>query len=240
MNPAPVLWIGRAQERAAAWSAAASSCGWHAHSLPLIGTKALPLPERHQNLVTGLCEEDTLFLTSAEAVRRFFAVVNKGGIVPNCRIAVVGPATAEALRAGSAECAGVEPCLIAPENTGASLAAAFIKAAPNPAAKRVFFGAQDPSPELGLALAAAELPITIVPAYHVVGLKGSPPPEGDLVLLFSPSGAESLGRRVACAAKHPVVAVGPTTAAAAHHADFTLRGVLASPHPSSLAAFLTA
>jgi uroporphyrinogen-III synthase len=235
---AAVLWIGRTQERAVRWSAAAKSCGWQAQALSLIGTQALPISDSEKAMVLALGSEDCLFLTSAEAVRQFFALHTKESVVSHCPIAVVGPTTAEALRKGTPTCAGIEPAFVAPDNTGESLAAVFLASAPNPAATRIFFGAQDPSPALGAALAAAGLPLHVVSAYHVVGLKGSPPPSGELVLLFSPSGVASLRKRVVKTGDHPVLAVGPTTAAAAQQAGFPLRGVLSRPHPSALTAFL--
>jgi uroporphyrinogen-III synthase len=238
MNSAPVLWIGRAQERAARWSAAAKSCGWQAQALPLIGVQTLPISAAEKAMVLALGPEDCLFLTSAEAVRQLFALHTKEGVDLRCPIAAVGPATAEALRQGTSMCAGLKPAFLAPENTGESLAKVFLASVPDPVRKRVFFGAQDPSPALGNTLAAAGLPLHLVSAYHVVGLKGSPPPSRELVLLFSPSGVASLRKRVVNASQHPVLAVGPTTAAAAQQAGFPLRGVLSRPLPSALEVFL--
>lgn len=238
MNLAPVLWIGRTQERATRWSAAAQSSGWRAQALPLIGTQALPISDSERAKVLALGPEDCLFLTSAEAVREFFKLHTEESVVSCCPVAVVGPTTAAALRKGTSSCAGIEPAFIAPHNTGESLAAAFLASAPNPSGTRIFFGAQDPSPALGAALAAAGLPLCVVSAYHVVGLKGPPPPSGELILLFSPSGVASLRKRVAKTGDHPVLAVGPTTAAAAQQAGFPLQGVLSRPHPSALTAFL--
>jgi len=238
MKHAPVLWIGRALERAACWSEAAQSCGYKAFALPLIGTKALPISASDRALVLGLGSKDYLFLTSAEAVRQYFVLNTEEGVIPRCRIAVVGPATASALRAGTSSITGIEPHLIAPENTGASLAKAFLASAPSRTAQQVFFGAKNPSPALGFTLAAGGLPLSVVSAYDVARLVGPPPPTGELVLIFSPSGAASLRKRVLQTSDHPVLAVGPTTATAAHQAGFPLRGVLARPHPSALIDFL--
>ena len=238
MKHAPVLWIGRALEQAARWAEAAQSCGCKALALPLIGTKALPISASDRALVLGLGAEDCLFLTSAEAVRQYFVLNTEEGVLPCCRIAVVGPATALSLRAGTSTIPGIEPDLNAPENTGASLANAFLASAPSRTAKLVFFGAQNPSPALGFTLAAGGLPLRVVAAYDIARLVGPPPPLGELVLLFSPSGVASLRKRVVQTSDHPVLAVGPTTATAAHQAGFPLRGVLARPHPSALIEFL--
>jgi len=238
MNAAPVLWIGRAQERAAPWSAAAVACGWRTHALSLIETTVLPLSTADRDLLASLRPDDTLFLTSAQAVRLWFEFITSLQQSPHCAIAVVGPSTAAALRSGTKLCPGVEPKWIAPQHTGASLAQSFLASAPRKDAKHVFFGAKQPRPELGNGLRAAGLTLTYVAAYHVATFSGPPPPSGELVLLFSPSGVSSLVERVQQASAHPVLAVGPTTAAAAEKNGFPVRGILASPQPSSLTAFL--
>lgn len=235
MNPAPVLWIGRAQERAARWSAAAGASGWQAKALPLIQSEALPFSAVDQALLSGLSACDTLFLTSVQAVTRFQEFITVCGVMPSCSIAVVGPATS---KAAADALNGREPDFIAPQHTGESLAALFLGSKPSAQAKRVFFGAKHPNPDLGEALTAAGLPLIYVAAYHVLGIPGPPPPKGELVLLFSPSGVASLLDRVEQVSAHPVLAVGPTTAAAAQRHGFPLRGVLAGPTPSSLTAFL--
>jgi uroporphyrinogen-III synthase len=235
MNAGPVLWIGRAQERAARWSVAAGAAGWQGQALPLIQTEALPLSAVDQALLSGLKESDTLFLTSVQAVARFKEFITVCDVMPSCSVAVVGPATANA---AVEALSGVEPDFIAPQHTGESLARLFLASKPSAQAKRVFLGAKHPNPDLGEALAAAGLPLIYVAAYHVLGIPGPPPPRGELVLLFSPSGVFSLLDRVEQVSAHPVLAVGPTTAAAVKKHGFPLRGVLASPTPSSLTAFL--
>mgnify|MGYP002639210179 CR=1 FL=1 len=235
MNAAPVLWIGRAQEGAASWSAAAVASGWHAQALPLIHAEALPLSAVDQALLGGLGENDTLFLTSAQAVRQYEKFITVCDALPSCSIAVVGPATAAAFAKAFDN---RPPDFLAPHHTGESLAELFLARKPSEQAKRVFLGAKHPNPDLGDVLAAAGLPLIYVAAYHVIGIPGPPPPSGELVLLFSPSGAASLFDRVEQVNAHPVLAVGPTTATAAQQHGFPLRGVLASPTPSSLTAFL--
>jgi len=235
MTETPVLWIGRTQKGAARWSAAAKNCGWQAHALPLIQTEALPISPVDEALLQGLVEQDTLFLTSAQAVTQLHEYITLHGAMPSCAIALVGPATA---RAAEMAFPGRQPDFLAPENNGASLAASFLAGKPSRKGKHVFFGAKHPNPDLGDALASAGMPLIFVAAYHVLGIPGPPPPRGELVLLFSPSGVASLLDRVEQASAHPVLAVGPTTAAAAEKSGFLLRGTLASPEPSSLTAFL--
>ncbi|MCP4092019.1 MAG: uroporphyrinogen-III synthase [Planctomycetes bacterium] len=235
MNAAPVLWIGRAQDRAARWSDAAQASGWQTQALPLIQSEALPISAVDQALLSGLGKEDTLFLTSVQAVKQFQEFITLCGGMPSCAVAVVGPATA---KAAAGILGGREPDFTAPQHTGESLAELFLASKPSAHSKRVFFGAKHPNPDLGGALAVAGLPLIFVAAYHVLGTPGPPPPSGELVLLFSPSGVASLLDRVEQVSAHPVLAVGPTTAAAAERNGFPLRGTLASPTPSSLTAFL--
>jgi uroporphyrinogen-III synthase len=79
-------------------------------------------------------------------------------------------------------------------------------------------------------LAAAEgarrlLPGDFLPLYRTVELTPARPPEGDLVLLMSPSAARAYAR---VDERVPVLAIGPQTAAEAEAQGLTLRSVAKS------------
>lgn len=235
MMAGSVLWIGRTAEKAAPWRAVAEASGWEARTLPLITTVPLEVGEAERRQLLSMCGEDTLFLTSALAVQRLVEVLD-GEPLPSTSYAVVGNATGSALQ--EARPAQVAPELTAPQGNGLSLARAFLATGPPEQGRRIFFGAKVPNPGLGEALHQAGLPVEHIPAYAVAVLEGPAPPEGQPILVFSPSGIRSLFGRTHLPSSHPVLAVGPTTADAARELGFPLRGVLDRPSPSSLTAHL--
>jgi uroporphyrinogen-III synthase len=121
------------------------------------------------------------------------------------RIAAIGPATADALRAG-----GLRVDLVARTHTQEGL--------------------RDELTEGRLLLAAAEgarrdvLDADFLPLYRTVELRPDAP-EGDVALLMSGSAARSLA---ATGARMPVVAIGPQTAAAARDVGLEVIAVAAS------------
>ncbi|MBV8064876.1 MAG: uroporphyrinogen-III synthase [Actinobacteria bacterium] len=130
---------------------------------------------------------DWLIVTSANGARE----LGRRGVTAN-RIAAIGPATAEALRAE-----GLPVDLVAATHTHEGLRAEL--------------------PPGRWLLAAAEgarrdvLDADFLPLYRTVELE-PPAPEGDLVVLMSGSAARALA---ATGARIPVVAIGPQTAAEA-------------------------
>ncbi|HET7567332.1 MAG TPA: uroporphyrinogen-III synthase [Gaiellaceae bacterium] len=116
-------------------------------------------------------------------------------VAPPRRLAAIGPGTADALRA-----AGHEPDLVPRVHTQEGLRHEL-----PPAPGRVL-------------LAAAEgarrdvLDAEFLALYRTVELAPDAPPEGDIVVLASPSAARALA---ATGARIPAVAIGPLTAAAA-------------------------
>jgi len=139
---------------------------------------------------------DRLCLTSRHGVEAFFARGFTGSLPP---VAVVGPGTADALRAH-----GVEPVVVAEVSTQEGLAEVI----PRPAGRVLYAGAEGARDVL-----ARELGADVVPLYRTVELRPDPVPEADLVVLASASAARvfaALGRPA------PVVSIGPVTSAAAH------------------------
>lgn len=140
---------------------------------------------------------DWLVLTSRQGADALFARLD--GALP--KTAVVGPGTAEALRAH-----GVEPNLVAAVSTQEGLVTAF----PPEPGRVVFAGAEDARDVL-----VRQLDADFVPLYRTLELRPDPFPEVDLVVLASASAARAfaaLGRNM------PVVSIGPVTSAAARDA----------------------
>jgi uroporphyrinogen III methyltransferase/synthase len=169
---------------------------------------------------------DWLVLTSRHGVDALFARVD--GLLP--KTAVVGPGTADALRAH-----GIEPDLIAEVSTQEGLVADF---PPDPG-RVVFAGAEDARDVL-----VRELGAQFIALYRTVALRPDFP-DADLVVLASASAAHAFA---ALGLSAPVVSIGPVTSAAAreagldvvaeaetHDVDGLARAVrlAASPRPSS-------
>ena len=138
---------------------------------------------------------DRLCLTSRHGVAALYARGFTGALPP---VAVVGPGTAEALRAQ-----GVEPDVVAGLSTQEGLAAAI----PRPAGRVLFAGAEGARDVL-----ARELGADVVPLYRAVELRPAAFPEAELVVLASASAARAFA---ALGGALPVVSIGPVTSAAA-------------------------
>jgi uroporphyrinogen III methyltransferase / synthase len=141
---------------------------------------------------------DWVVLTSRIGAELFFARL-QGEPPP---LAVIGPGTAEAVRAH-----GTEPALVARRSTQEGL----LEELPRPAGRVLFAGAEDARP-----LLAGELGADVVTLYRTVAERPAELPDADLVVLASPSAARSLaalGRsRPSC------VTIGPVTSEAARQA----------------------
>jgi uroporphyrinogen III methyltransferase/synthase len=158
---------------------------------------------------------DWLVLTSAHAVAPLFRRLE--GELP--KVAVVGPATAAALRAR-----GVEPALVARESRQEGLLAEL----PSPAGRVLFAGAEAARPLLPQALDA-----DVVTLYRTVEERPARFPEGDVVVLASPSAARAfaaLGRDLPC------VSIGPITSAEARRAGLRVVAEAATPDGDGLVA----
>lgn len=133
---------------------------------------------------------DWVLLTSRHAVEELFRRLQ--GPLP--RVGVIGPGTAEALRAH-----GVEPALVARLSTQEGLAADL----PRPAGRVLFAGAEGARRVL-----ITELRAEFVPLYRTVELRPERAPLGDLAVIASPSAARALA---ATGADLPCVSIGPVT-----------------------------
>jgi uroporphyrinogen III methyltransferase / synthase len=161
-----------------------------------------------------VADYDWLVLTSRNAVECLFRRLD--GPLP--RLAVIGPGTAEALRAR-----GVEPTLVARRSTQEGL----VEELPRPAGRVLFAGAEGARDVL-----VRELGADFLPLYRTVELRPDAFPDVDVVVLASPSAARALAviRR-----DLPCVAVGPVTAEDVRRLGLLLAAEADSPDPDGVA-----
>lgn len=171
--------------------------GLEAVEYPLVRIEVLDGPPVRADLY------DWVVLTSRNAVDALWRRLE--GPLP--RVAAVGPGTAEALRAR-----GVEPALVAARSTQEGLAEEL----PRPAGRVLFAGAEGARDVL-----VRELRADFVPLYRTTELRPAAPPEGDLVVLASPSAARALA---ATGSRLPCVSIGPLTSAEAERRGLTVAG----------------
>jgi uroporphyrinogen-III synthase len=141
---------------------------------------------------------------AAELARR------RMGALP--RVAAIGSGTADALRAH-----GIDVDLVPSVSTQEGLVAEL----PRPPGRVLFAGAEDARTYL-----VDELGADFVPLYRTVRLRPAAAPQGDLVVLASPSAAKAFAE---VATDVPAVSIGPQTTQAAAAAG--LRVVAEAPSP---------
>jgi uroporphyrinogen III methyltransferase / synthase len=141
---------------------------------------------------------DWVVLTSRIGAELFFGRL--AGQAPP--IAVIGPGTAEAVRAH-----GVEPVLVARQSTQEGL----LEELPRSAGRVLFAGAEDARPVL-----ARELGADVLTLYRTVAERPAELPDADLVVLASASAAQSLAPLAS--QSPPCVSIGPVTSEAARSA----------------------
>jgi uroporphyrinogen-III synthase len=141
---------------------------------------------------------------AAELARR------RHGALP--RVAAIGPGTAEALAER-----GIEPALVARVSTQEGLLAEL----PRPAGRVLLAAAEG-----ARRLLVENLGADFLPLYRVVQLHPATPPEGDLVVLASPSAARAFG---ALGLGIPALTIGPQTTAAAQETGVIVKAE-ADPH----------
>lgn len=200
--------------------------------IALTGTRAEPLADLlraelfevlHRPLVRiepfegppiRVADYDWLVLTSPNAVECLFRRLD--GPLP--RLAVIGPGTAQALRAR-----GVEPTLVARRSTQEGLAEEL----PREMGRVLFAGAEGARDVL-----VRELGADFLPLYRTVELRPDDFPDVDVVVLASPSAARALAviRR-----DLPCIAVGPVTAEEARRLGLLLTAEADSPDPDGVA-----
>lgn len=198
----------------------------------LTGTRAEPLADLlraerfevlHQPLVRiepfdgppiRTADYDWLVLTSRNAVECLFRRLD----APLPRVAVIGPGTAQALRAH-----GVEPALVARRSTQEGL----VEELPRPAGRVLFVGAEGARDVL-----VRELGADFLPLYRTVELHPDDFPAADVVVLASASAARAL---TAIRRDLPCIAVGPVTAEEARRLGLPVVAEADSPDPEGVA-----
>jgi uroporphyrinogen III methyltransferase / synthase len=157
---------------------------------------------------------DWLVLTSRNAVECLFRRLD--GPLP--RVAVIGPGTAQALRAQ-----GVEPAFVARRSTQEGL----VEELARPIRRVLFAGAEGARDVL-----TRELGADFVPLYRTVELRPDDFPQVDVVVLASASATRALAsiRR-----DLPCVAAGPVTAEEARRLGLRVAEEASSPDPDGVA-----
>ena len=126
---------------------------------------------------------------------------------PPRRLAAIGPGTAESLRA-----VGLGVDLVPRISTQEGLLAEL----PRPAGRVLLAAAEG-----ARRLLVDELDADFLPLYRTIELLPAQPPDGELVLLASPSAARAFA---ATEARIPAVVIGPQTAAAARQEGIEVVG----------------
>lgn len=176
--------VTRAREGSDRLGELLSAAGYEVETCPLIRIEPVAGPPVH---CSGY---DWVVLTSGIAVDLLFRRLD--GPLP--KVAVIGPGTAEALRAH-----GVEPSLVAEPSTQEGL----VDTLPRPVGRVLFAGAEDARPHLVEALGA-----DVAVLYTTVEERPPAFPLGDLVVLASSSAARSFA---ALDLDLPCVSIGPIT-----------------------------
>ncbi len=166
-----------------------------------------------------LSSYDWLVVTSANGA----CELGRRGISGTARIAAVGPATAAALRG-----CGLEPELVAAEPSQEGLLAVF----PRPAGRVLVAAAAG-----ARRLLADELGADFLPLYRTLELRPAEAPEGDLVVLGSPSQARAFAK---LNLRVPAIAIGPQTTHAARTAGLDVLHEAVTPDVEGLAAAVEA
>jgi uroporphyrinogen-III synthase len=238
---ARTLWIGRDAQGAHPWIEAAHSIGWRGRPLPLIERQALAPNDSDALVLDQFQTGDWVFLTSPAAVKLGLCKLLEGWpVLAEARFAIVGPGTKaawEKLQNSAGRLAFSAPQLQADGRGGMALAVEFLKqfgSAGEQARPLYWLRAQQPRPELAAILQGAGWPLHSLAVYRTQGVAGPTPVAGQLVLLFSPSGARALRQRIQNPQDHPILALGSTTAAAAVDLGFRVRHQLSTPQPQAL------
>lgn len=172
-------------------SARLRAAGLDVAERPLVRIEPLPVARR------SLDSYDWVVLTSARAVELLLDVVD--GPLP--AIATIGPGTAEAARQR-----GIEPVLVAADSTQEGLVAT-LRPRLEPGARVLFAGAEG-----ARDVVARELGADTLVLYRTVEERPATFPDGDLVVLASPSAARAFA---ALDLDRPCVSIGPVTSAEA-------------------------
>jgi uroporphyrinogen-III synthase len=203
--------VTRARAQAEPLVAALEAAGHVAVVCPLIAIEPLG------DAPVDTSRYDWVVITSANGAREF-ARRRTGSLK---RVAAVGPATADALRAE-----GIEPALIPSEPSQDGVLAEL----PRPAGRVLLAAAEG-----ARRLLVDELDAEFVPLYRTVELRPDPP-AGDVAVLASPSAARAFA---AVAPRMCVVTVGPHTTRQARALGLDVSAEAARPDAAAVVAALS-
>jgi len=221
--------LTRSDEDCAEWAARLTRHGIDCVSLPCLETAAIDTPKVRALLASAVPQAEWLVLTSRRGVAAFAALA-PCTLRPQCRIAVVGAATAEAAKAelGRVDFVG--------GGTAASLAAALVAAGDLKRHKRVLLALAENAPDtLESALGAAGAECTRADVYRTVPAPQAEPRRPlsglhvDNVVLASPSAVTGFVHQVDVDAPARVYTIGPTTTAAAQRAGLAVTAEAREP-----------
>lgn len=208
--------LTRSEEDCADWAARLAQHGAEAIALPCIRTEPIVDAQRKAALEQALAEADWLVFTSRRGVEAFAALAPAAPRA-QCRIAVVGAATAEAAKAALGR---VD--LVGAGGTAESLAETLVDVGDLKRHPRVLLAlAENAGDTLERTLQAAGARCTRVDVYRTVP---APPAEPrrplsalrvDNVVLASPSAVTGFVHQVDVDAPVSVYTIGPSTTAAA-------------------------
>jgi uroporphyrinogen-III synthase len=222
--------LTRSEDDCVDWAARLAQQGAEAVAMPCIRTEPIASPALKAALAAALAETDWLVFTSRRGVDAFFALAPS---MPReqCRIAVVGAATAEAAKAALGR---VD--LVGAGGTAASLAASLVDLGDLTHHPRVLLAlAENAGDTLERALGAAGARCTRIDVYRTVP---APPAEPrrplsalrvDNVVLASPSAVTGFVNQVDVDAAVNVYTIGPSTTAAARRAGLAVTAEAREP-----------
>ena len=222
--------LTRSEEDCVEWAARLAQHGAEAVAMPCIRTEPIVSPAHKAALAAALAEADWLVFTSRRGVDAFFALA---ATMPReqCRIAVVGAATAEAAKAALGR---VD--LVGAGGTAASLAATLVASGDLEHHTKVVLAlAENAEDTLERALHGAGARCTRIDLYRTVP---APPAEPrrplsalrvDNVVLASPSAVTGFVHLVDVDAAVSVYTIGPSTTAAARRAGLAVTAEAREP-----------
>ncbi len=171
--------------------------------------------------LSELTDFDWLVVTSAAGSER---VADAAAAAPGVQLAAVGTATARVLELGAGRPVDLQPS----SQRAEALLAAFIEQVSSP--QRVLLAQADlAAPTLADGLRAAGHEVAVVTAYRTIAVEADRAvvADADAVLFASGSAVESWCRCFGTEAPPIVVAIGPTTTAAADRLGLKVSGVAA-------------
>ena len=222
--------LTRSEEDCAEWAARFAQHGAEAVALPCIRAETISTPAAKAELATALPASDWLVFTSRRGVEAF-ATLCTGAPSPNCRIAVVGAATA-----GAAKAALGRVDVVGAGGTAVALAATLVDVGDLKRHPRVLLAlAENAGDALERALTAAGARCTRVDVYRTVPAPAGEPRRPlstlrvDNVVLASPSAVTGFVRTVDVDSAVSVYTIGPSTTAAARGAGLDVTAEAREP-----------